>query len=102
MSAPHALADQRLDGRGRLGEWLAAAETASTRDAVRSRGRDFRSVFLIGPEHTPLGPFDLCGAFDERSDRVESVGERIDRGYEDAYRQFIEPQVGGGSDELTP
>ncbi len=98
FSSPHVLADQRLDGRGRLGEWLAAAEMAATRDAVRSRDGDFRSLFLIGADHNPLGPFDFTGAYDERSDRVQSLSELVDRGYEDAYRQFIEPEVGAGGE----
>ncbi len=102
ISAPHALADQRLDGRARLGEWLAAAEAAASRDAIRSQGRGFRNLFLIGADHNPIGPFDFSGAYDERSDRVSKVAELIDRGYEDAYRQFIEPEVGAGGDHLTP
>ena len=40
-----------------------------------------------------MAPLDTGGAFDERSDRVQAVGELVDRGYEDAYRQFIEPVV---------
>ena len=44
----------------------------------------------------PIGPLDFEGAYDERSDRYQSLGELLDRGYEDAYRQFVEPIVGGG------
>jgi hypothetical protein len=54
----------------------------------------FRAVFLIQPAHNPIGPFDFEGAYDERSDRYQSLHELVDRGYEDAYRQFIEPVVG--------
>ena len=40
-----------------------------------------------------LAPLDFAGVYDERSDRVHTVPELIDRGYEDAYRLFIEPVV---------
>jgi hypothetical protein len=100
VSSPHALADQRLEGRSRLGEWLAASEAASSRDAVRSCREQFRNLFLVGADHNPVGPFDFTGAYDERSDRMMGLGELVDRGYEDAYRQFIEPEVGAGGDDL--
>jgi hypothetical protein len=38
--------------------------------------------------------------FDERSDRPYSVAELVDRGYEDAYRQFIEPVVGASGERI--
>jgi hypothetical protein len=53
-------------------------------------------MFLVQPAHNPIGPLDFAGAYDERSDRYQSVAELIDRGYEDAYRLFIEPIVGAG------
>ena len=43
-------------------------------------------------------PLDFGGVYDERSDRAQSVSELVDRGYEDAYRQFIEPVVGAGAE----
>ncbi|HTL01736.1 MAG TPA: hypothetical protein VL243_05895 [Vicinamibacterales bacterium] len=94
-STPH-----RLDAPGgtlaaRVAEHLAAAEATAIRDAVASQAARFHGVFVIQPAHNPVGPFDYEGAFDERSDRFQSIGELIDRGYEDAYRQFIEPVVGG-------
>jgi hypothetical protein len=36
--------------------------------------------------------------YDQRSDRVQTLSELVDRGYEDAYRQFIEPVVGAGAE----
>ena len=54
-----------------------------------------RGCFVIQPLHNPIGPLDFEGTYDERSDRNQSLGELIDRGYEDAYRQFVEPVVGG-------
>jgi hypothetical protein len=38
--------------------------------------------------------------YDERSDRIQSLSELMDRGYEDAYRQFIEPVVGAGGERI--
>lgn len=91
---PHTLTEPRIDGRGRLGEWLAAAQTASMRDALRARAGSFRSIQVIRPAHNPIGPLEFTGTYDDRSDRVQLFGELLDRGYEDAYRQFIEPVVG--------
>jgi hypothetical protein len=53
-------------------------------------------VFVIQPTHNPIGPFDFSRVYDERSDRFLKLGELVDRGYEDAYKQFVEPVVGGG------
>jgi len=91
---PHTLTEPRIDGRGRLGAWLVSQETASVRDAVRARAVTVRSIHVVSPDHNPIGPFDLIGAYDERSDRVQMLGELVDRGYADAYHQFIEPVVG--------
>ncbi len=102
LTAPHALTAQRLDGRGRLGEWIMAAEIAAARDAVNAQRETFRNLFVIGPEHNPIGPFDFKGAYDDRSDRMMRLAELIDRGYEDAYRQFIDPEVGAEGDALRP
>ncbi|MEW5980796.1 MAG: hypothetical protein AB1806_00330 [Acidobacteriota bacterium] len=95
LEEPHTLEVLRIDGRGKVGAWLAAQEMASTRDAVRARASSFRNVHWIRPAHNPVGPFGFGGVFDERSDRMLSIGELVDRGYEDAFRQFIEPVVGG-------
>jgi len=91
----HGLRRLRTDPRGWMGEVLTAAEGASTRDAVTALFDRFSAVFQIHPEHNPLGPFEFGGTYDAASDRVVHVAELIDRGYEDAYRQFIEPVVGG-------
>lgn len=91
---PHTLTAPRLDGRGRLGAWLAAEDAAAVRDAVRARAGSFRFLLQISPDYNPVDPMDVVGAYDERSDRVELLGELLDHGYADAYRQFIEPVVG--------
>ncbi|MDO8834388.1 MAG: hypothetical protein Q7V01_02275 [Vicinamibacterales bacterium] len=100
-SQPHALAAPRLDGFGKLGEWLASQEAAAVRDAIRAQRGSFRNLHVIVPAHNPTGPLDFAGAYDDRSDRVQGFAEVMARGYEDAYQQFIEPAV-GGADEGAP
>jgi len=91
---PHTLTDLRLDGRGRIGAWLASESAAAVRDAVRAAAPEFRCLLTIRPDYNALGPLDMVGTYDERSDRVQLLAEAIDQGYADAYRQFIEPVVG--------
>ena len=95
-SRAHEMSAGRADLRGRAGEPLAAFETASIRDVLEHFSGRFGGLFVIRPLHNPLGPLDFRGVYDERSDRVHTVAELTDRGYEDAYRQFIEPIVAGG------
>ncbi len=97
-SQPHALVAPRLDGFGKLGEWLSSQEAAAVRDAIWTRRASFRHLHVIVPAHNPTGPLDFSGAYDDRSDRVQGFPEVMARGYEDAYRQFIEPAVGGADD----
>ncbi len=98
--APHALAAPRIDGFGKLGEWLASQEASAVRDAVRARQASFRSLHVISPAHNAAGPLDFTGSYDERSDRVQTLEELIARGYEDAYRAFVEPVVGAAEDPV--
>jgi hypothetical protein len=98
---PHELRPPRLDGFGRIGEQLASTETAVLADAVRHLHHRFQGVYLIRPAHNPVRPLDLIGAYDEKSDRVQTLDELMERGYEDAYRQFIEPVVGASGDRMT-
>ena len=74
--------------------WLSArqsvlAENVSNADTPNYIARDLR-------------PLDFAGIFDERSDRMHALGELTDRGYEDAYRQFIEPVVAAGGERIAP
>ena len=98
---PHALSPPRLDGRGRIGEYLQSTEAAVLRETLRapSAGRSAR-IFSIRPAHNPIGPFDFGGGFDDQSDRRQPLDELIARGYEDAYRQFIEPVVGASGERV--
>ena len=60
----------------------------------------FAGLYIIRPEHNPLAPFDFDGVYDERSDRHYTLSELVDRGYEDAYRQFIDPVVGASGERM--
>ncbi len=99
QEGPHRLSVPRGDWRGRVGDYLAGAEAASLRSAALV-GRPFRGLFLITPAYNPVGPLDVEGCYDQRSDRVVTLGEVVDRGYEDAYRQFIEPVVGASGERI--
>jgi Patatin-like phospholipase len=98
---PHKLALLRLDVRSRLGELLTASESAALRDAVEVGSTRFGSVYVICPPHNPIGPFDVRGAYDEASDRRQAVAELMEHGYQDAYRQFVEPVVGASGEQLA-
>jgi hypothetical protein len=84
----------------RLSEHAASFESAALRDAVEHVRHRFRATYLIRPAHNPVGAFDLRGAFDERSDREQSLSELMERGYQDAYHEFIEPIVGPSGEHL--
>jgi hypothetical protein len=90
---PHELGRPRLDPRGRVSEHLSSLEAAAIRDAVLHLQHRFRAVYVIRPVHNPVGGLDLAGAYDERSDRDQTLAELIERGYADAYQSFIEPVV---------
>jgi len=98
---PHELGTSRSDPRGRAGEQLLAFEAAGLRDALPPGGSAFANAYAIRPLHNPVGPLDFGGVYDERSDRRFLVAELVDRGYEDAYRQFIEPVVAAGADRIA-
>jgi hypothetical protein len=99
--APHRLAAARLEPRHRLGDFLAAAESAALRDARQTASLRFDAVHMISPAHNAIGPFDLSGAYDEASDRWTDLAELMNRGYEDACRQFIEPVVGASGEQIA-
>ena len=98
---PHELRPPRLDGLGRVGEQIASAESAALTDAIKHLHHRFQSLYLIRPSHNPIRPFDLTGAYDEKSDRVVTLEEVMERGYEDAYRQFIEPVLGASGERIS-
>ena len=60
-------------------------------------GRLYRdlALYVIRPGRRALLPLDLDGARDPATEVVETTGDLLQRGYEDAYRLFVEPVVGG-------
>lgn len=97
---PHELRPARLDGIGRVGEQIASAEATALADALRHLHHRFQGVYVIRPGHNPIRPLDLSGAYDEQSDRLQPLDELMERGYEDAYRQFIEPFLGASGERM--
>ncbi len=95
-AVPHDMRARPGDFRGRMGETLRSVETAAFQEAWSAAASRFSGVFAIRPDHNPLGPFDFGGAYDESSDRQRTLGELVQQGYDDAYRQFIEPVVASG------
>ena len=100
LQGPHGLAPRRADPRAWLGQAIAGHESASVRDASTAFFDRFTSVYHVQPRHNPLGPFDLAGVHDTRSDRHAALDELVRRGYDDAYAQFIVPVVGGSAEGL--
>lgn len=104
---PHELRPGRADLRGRAGEYISGTEAAELRDAVEQaqaqpRGSArFAALYIIRPAHNAVGPFDFDGVYDEQSDRKSALAELVDRGYEDAYQQFIEPVVAAGGERMS-
>ncbi|HWK12261.1 MAG TPA: patatin-like phospholipase family protein [Vicinamibacterales bacterium] len=99
-SRPHELSSGRGDLRGHAGEQLGSFETAALRDAAALAAGRFTGLYVIRPVHNPVGPLDFRGSDDERSDRRFSLSELVDRGYEDAYRQFVDPVVGASGERM--
>jgi hypothetical protein len=99
FEGPHRLTVPRSDWRGRVSDFLAGADAAALRSAV-AVARPFRCTFVVHPAYNPVGPLDVGGCYDQRSDRFVTLGELVDRGYEDAYRQFIDPVVGASGERL--
>jgi Patatin-like phospholipase len=99
LDGPHRLTVPRGDWRGRVSDYLAGAEAAALR-SVGPVADSFRGLYVVRPSYNPIGPLEVAGCFDQRSDRFVTLGELVDRGYEDAYRQFIEPVVGASGERL--
>jgi hypothetical protein len=97
---PHALRPTQSDALGQVGEHLASSESAGVADALRHLRHRFHGTYVIRPLHNPVRPLDLEGAYDEQSDRAQPLSEMIERGYEDAYRQFIEPVLGESGERM--
>jgi hypothetical protein len=99
-TTPHRLVSPGIDLRRRIGDVTASTEAAAVRDAIEQARLRFDGIFPICPAHNPVGPLDFGGAYDETSDRRQTLTELMERGYEDAYRQFVEPVVGASGEHL--
>ena len=97
-AGPHALGAARRDIRGRAGEYLLGLERVSIQDAIDTRRGQFQALFEVRPAHNPVGPFDVAGCYDEYSDRIQTLGELVDRGYEDGLRQFVDAVLGASGE----
>lgn len=93
---PHDLRARPRDFRARMGESWRSIETAAFQDAWAAAATRFSGVFAIRPDHNAIGPFEFDGGYDEGSDRTRTLPELMKQGYDDAYRQFIEPVVATG------
>jgi len=94
-AGPHQLRTVRADIAAQSGEVLRGIETAALAEAERVARARFAAAFVIRPSYNPLGPFDFAGADDEASDRRMTLPELMERGYHDAYHQFVEPVYKG-------
>ena len=98
----HELSAGRADLRGRAGEQLAGlrgrrrcatrsssspAASPACSSSVRRTTRSARSISAASTTSAPTARTPLA--------------ELVDRGYEDAYRQFIEPVVGAGGERIA-
>ena len=97
-AGPHVLGAARRDIHGRAGEYLLGVERVSIREAVEFRRGQFESLFEVRPEHNPVGPLDVAGSYDERSDRKQTLDELVDRGYRDGFRQFVDAVLGASGE----
>lgn len=92
-SQPHQMRAQPIDLRGRIGELVRSIEGAALTDAAVAASARLSNVFIIRPDHNPIGPFDFPGTYDDASDRQRSIAELIEQGHADAYRRFIDLAV---------
>jgi hypothetical protein len=100
-AAPHSMRGRPIDLRSRIGELARSVETAALLDGWSAALNRFSGVFIVRPDHNPIGPFDFGGAYDESSDRRRTIQELLEQGYADAYRHFIDPVVAAGEREET-
>jgi len=93
-AGPHTLRPAPAGLRARMGELVRSFETAALTDATAAAVSRCASVFVVRPDHNPIGPFDFAGVYDEASDRQRTVAELMQQGYADAYHHLIEPMAG--------
>jgi hypothetical protein len=93
---PHAIRATPVSLRARMGELVRSLESSALSDAAAAAAARCGSVFVVRPEHNPIGPFDFTGVYDEASDRQRTVAELMQQGYADAYHHLIEPMAVAG------
>jgi len=104
----------RIDATLRTLEQQATAEIASTERANRivatlghrsggrgawedpASGHVLREIdlWVIRPRRRSLGPIELDGASDPSTEVLRTTDDLVEKGFRDAYGQFIEPVVG--------
>jgi hypothetical protein len=89
----HGLRPLPVGVRGRLGELVRSLESSALSEATAVAVGRCGSVFVVRPDHNPVGPFDFAGVYDEASDRQRTVAELMQQGYADAYHYLIEPMA---------
>jgi hypothetical protein len=57
---------------------------------------------VVRPGRRSLLPLDLDGVRDPATEVVETTADLLQRGYEDAYRLFVEPVVGAAPPPERP
>jgi hypothetical protein len=59
-------------------------------------GRVYRAftLYVVRPEGRLLGPLELDGARDPKTEVLATPADLVEQGYRDAYRMFVEPVVG--------
>jgi hypothetical protein len=67
-------------------------------------GRLFRefALYVVRPARRGLGPLEWDGASDPASEVLETIEDLMERGYQDAYRLFVEPVVGALPEPRRP
>jgi hypothetical protein len=90
---PSSMRARPIDLRGRVGELVRSMESAALVDAMAVARSRSPAVFVVRPEHNPIGPFDFSGVYDEASDRRLTLAALIEQGRVDGYRHVVEPAV---------
>jgi len=73
----------------RVGGGRGAWEDPATGEVAREV-----DLWVIRPRRRGLGPAELDGASDPSTEVLQTTDDLVERGFRDAYRQFIEPVVG--------
>ena len=101
--APHELRAAR--GRRAAAGWASGWPARRRRRCATpcaSRTHRFHAVFVIRPDAQPGAGRSISPApYDERLGSPCRSTSCMERGYEDAYRQFIEPVLGAAGDKVA-